>query len=99
MSNSTLKCDNSNVISLNVISISFWFVFGSEGPDDVVGPEGMEKFCEDIGVEPENVGFFHNTNHIFTGFLLDLVLCTALHFSKQRVAYLVWMFGVFFKEV
>lgn len=25
------------------------------GPDDVVGPEAMEKFCEDIGVEPENV--------------------------------------------
>ncbi|MGH0138664.1 UNVERIFIED_CONTAM: hypothetical protein FKN15_031920 [Acipenser sinensis] len=25
------------------------------GSDDVVGPEGMEKFCEDIGVEPENV--------------------------------------------
>lgn len=26
------------------------------GPDeDVLGPEGMEKFCEDIGVEPENV--------------------------------------------
>lgn len=26
-------------------------------PDDpeVLGPEGMEKFCEDIGVEPENV--------------------------------------------
>lgn len=23
--------------------------------DDVVGPEGMEKFCEDIGVEPENI--------------------------------------------
>ncbi len=21
-----------------------------------MGPEGMEKFCEDIGVEPENVG-------------------------------------------
>lgn len=41
----------------------------------------MEKFCEDIGVEPENVGFFHNTNHTFTG--LDLVPCTALRFSKQ----------------
>jgi DCN1-like protein 4/5 len=28
------------------------------GPDeDVLGPEGMEKFCEDIGVEPENVSF------------------------------------------
>lgn len=26
------------------------------GPDeDVLGPEGMEKFCEDIGVEPENI--------------------------------------------
>uniref|UniRef100_A0A2K6S580 DCN1-like protein n=1 Tax=Saimiri boliviensis boliviensis TaxID=39432 RepID=A0A2K6S580_SAIBB len=25
------------------------------GPDEVVGPEGMEKFCEDIGVEPENI--------------------------------------------
>jgi len=25
------------------------------GHDDVIGPEGMEKFCEDIGVEPENV--------------------------------------------
>lgn len=99
MSNSALKCSNSNVIyiSLNVTSISIWFVFGSEGPDDVVGPEGMEKFCEDIGVEPENVGFFHNTNHTFTG--LDLVLYTALHFSKQRVAYLVWMLGVFFIEV
>ncbi|XP_033109029.1 DCN1-like protein 4 [Anneissia japonica] len=23
--------------------------------DDSVGPEGMEKFCEDIGVEPENI--------------------------------------------
>ncbi|XP_038156062.1 DCN1-like protein 4 isoform X1 [Cyprinodon tularosa] len=23
--------------------------------DNVVGPEGIEKFCEDIGVEPENV--------------------------------------------
>ncbi|XP_041089134.1 DCN1-like protein 5 isoform X1 [Polyodon spathula] len=25
------------------------------GPDEVLGPEGMEKFCEDIGVEPENI--------------------------------------------
>lgn len=25
------------------------------GPDKVVGPEAMEKFCEDIGVEPENI--------------------------------------------
>ncbi|XP_055925161.1 DCN1-like protein 5 isoform X1 [Argiope bruennichi] len=27
------------------------------GPNDpdMIGPEGMEKFCEDIGVEPENI--------------------------------------------
>ncbi|PNJ19865.1 DCUN1D4 isoform 10 [Pongo abelii] len=30
-----------------------WF-YEYAGADDVVGPEGMEKFCEDIGVEPEN---------------------------------------------
>lgn len=35
------------------------FVFVS-APDDVVGPEGMEKFCEDIGVEPENVSVYSN---------------------------------------
>lgn len=34
--------------------------FCFKGPDEVVGPEGMEKFCEDIGVEPENVSFFHS---------------------------------------
>ncbi|KAB1272099.1 DCN1-like protein 5 [Camelus dromedarius] len=33
-----------------------WF-YEYAGPDEVVGPEGMEKFCEDIGVEPENVCF------------------------------------------
>ncbi|CAI9734442.1 Hypothetical predicted protein [Octopus vulgaris] len=35
-----------------------WFqeYSGSEGADDdVICPEGMEKFCEDIGVEPENI--------------------------------------------
>ncbi|XP_035753579.1 DCN1-like protein 4 isoform X7 [Egretta garzetta] len=31
-----------------------WF-YEYAGTDDIVGPEGMEKFCEDIGVEPENV--------------------------------------------
>lgn len=43
------------------------------GCDDVVGPEGMEKFCEDIGVEPENVSivlflflYFFNVQNICT---------------------------------
>lgn len=31
-----------------------WF-HGYAGPDKVVGPEAMEKFCIDIGVEPENI--------------------------------------------
>ncbi|XP_056271243.1 DCN1-like protein 4 isoform X3 [Pseudoliparis swirei] len=31
-----------------------WF-YEYAGCEDVVGPDGMEKFCEDIGVEPENV--------------------------------------------
>ncbi|KAG8591847.1 hypothetical protein GDO81_000329 [Engystomops pustulosus] len=31
-----------------------WF-YEYAATDDIVGPEGMEKFCEDIGVEPENV--------------------------------------------
>lgn len=31
-----------------------WF-HNYAGPDKVFGPEAMERFCEDIGVEPENV--------------------------------------------
>lgn len=34
------------------------------GTDDVVGPEGMEKFCEDIGVEPENVSLTYKFGQI-----------------------------------
>jgi len=30
-------------------------VFPGDEQNDVIDPEGMEKFCEDIGVEPENV--------------------------------------------
>ncbi|XP_042901219.1 DCN1-like protein 4 isoform X2 [Parasteatoda tepidariorum] len=29
--------------------------YASANDPDVLGPEGMEKFCEDIGVEPENI--------------------------------------------
>lgn len=33
-----------------------WFrEYTSPEDPEVLGPEGMEKFCEDIGVEPENV--------------------------------------------
>lgn len=33
---------------------SAWF-HQYAGPDQVIGPDAMEKFCEDIGVEPENI--------------------------------------------
>lgn len=48
---------------MNVTEISIWCGFYIEGPDEVVGPEGMEKFCEDIGVEPENVSSFPSVNN------------------------------------
>ncbi|XP_060801403.1 DCN1-like protein 5 [Amyelois transitella] len=33
-----------------------WFKeYTSVSEPDVLGPEGMEKFCEDLGVDPENV--------------------------------------------
>jgi DCN1-like protein 4/5 len=33
-----------------------WFrEYTTPDDPDTLGPEGMEKFCEDIGVEPENV--------------------------------------------
>lgn len=33
-----------------------WFrEYTTPDETDILGPEGMEKFCEDIGVEPENV--------------------------------------------
>ena len=36
-------------------------MYAADEKNDVIGPEGMEKLCEDIGVEPENVcwHFFH----------------------------------------
>lgn len=33
-------------------------LFPAPDEPDVLGPEGMEKFCEDISVEPENVFIF-----------------------------------------
>ena len=40
------------------------------GPDeDVIQPEGMEKFCEDIAVEPENVSNYLIIKLIFCNYL------------------------------
>lgn len=32
-----------------------WFQEYLNAHEETIGPEGMEKFCEDIGVEPENI--------------------------------------------
>lgn len=40
-----------------------------------MGPEGMEKFCEDIGVEPENVRSF--------SLMFLYFLAVAFHLSAQ----------------
>ena len=38
---------------------SQWFQEYTEADNaDEIGPAGMEKFCEDIALEPENVSFF-----------------------------------------
>jgi len=35
---------------------TIWFrEYSTPDEPDLIGPEGMEKFCEDIGVEPENI--------------------------------------------
>lgn len=46
---------------LDLIYVRLHFIAGA---DDVVGPEGMEKFCEDIGVEPENVSLTYELGEI-----------------------------------
>lgn len=46
---------------LDLIYVRLHFIAGT---DDVVGPEGMEKFCEDIGVEPENVSVTYELGEI-----------------------------------
>ncbi|XP_013173165.1 PREDICTED: DCN1-like protein 4 [Papilio xuthus] len=42
--------------SFSVKKCLAWFKeYTTATEPDVLGPEGMEKFCEDLGVEPENV--------------------------------------------
>lgn len=35
--------------------IALFHEYATANDPDLIGPEGMEKFCEDIGVEPENI--------------------------------------------
>lgn len=48
--------DISNASAFSQKRCITWFrEYTSPDDPDTLGPEGMEKFCEDIGVEPENV--------------------------------------------
>lgn len=49
---------HSSASATNVFSSKLciaWFHEYTNADEDTLGPEGMEKFCEDIGVEPENI--------------------------------------------
>ncbi|XP_054712334.1 DCN1-like protein 5 isoform X1 [Uloborus diversus] len=35
--------------------VALFHEYATANDPDLLGPEGMEKFCEDIGVEPENI--------------------------------------------
>lgn len=49
------RCPSSGSELFNGKQCIAWF-HEYTGPDeDTLGPDGMEKFCEDIGVEPENI--------------------------------------------
>ena len=39
--------------------MAWFYEYSGAEQQDMIEPEGMEKFCEDIGVEPENVCNFN----------------------------------------
>lgn len=57
-----------------------WVFFA--GTDDIVGPEGMEKFCEDIGVEPENVSL-RSTQKVHSVLWCWWTCLTSLNFPSR----------------
>lgn len=49
------------VCNSDILYLSFFIRSGHTDKDEeVIGPDGMEKFCEDIGVEPENVSLLYS---------------------------------------
>ncbi|KAL7981765.1 hypothetical protein Chor_000822 [Crotalus horridus] len=63
--------------------------------DEVVGPEGMEKFCEDIGVEPENVRSSSSIGpHYFQGLGLGIAFLALKMISVLKTRPLNLMDGL-----
>ncbi|KAH9641204.1 hypothetical protein HF086_004591 [Spodoptera exigua] len=53
---SSRRHSKSEDTSFSVKKCLAWFKeYTTASEPDVLGPEGMEKFCQDIGVDPENV--------------------------------------------
>ena len=77
-----------------------WFLEYTEQSEDLMGPEGMEKFCEDIGVEPENIvmlvlawkleadqmGFFSLQEWMMGMMKLQWVTQDPVYYLKEHVA-------------
>lgn len=59
MHNSSRKSSRNNDVIEDSFSnkkcIALFHEYATANDPDLLGPEGMEKFCEDIGVEPENI--------------------------------------------
>ena len=41
----------------------FFAIFTGQDEPDTIGPEGVEKLCKDLGVEPEDVRILNNFVH------------------------------------
>ncbi|XP_022257402.1 DCN1-like protein 5, partial [Limulus polyphemus] len=79
---------------------ALFYEYSSADDPEVIGPDGMEKFCEDIGVEPENVvmlvlawkmgarqmGFFRLSEWIKG--LTDLPKCDTIQDIQCKLDYL-----------
>ena len=53
--------------------------------ENCLGPEGMEKFCEDIGVEPENVSEQNDTcmTRLHAPYLFVMLWMVRMHAEKE----------------
>jgi len=68
-------------------------IYAATEKSDIIGPEGMEKFCEDIGVEPENVCY----RHFHTFCLFYVYLCFSLYLIAVIIfrTELLWLTDIY----
>lgn len=54
----------------NKKSLAWFREYSTADEADTIGPEGIERFCEDIGVEPENILMLSKLTNVKTFQLL-----------------------------